>query len=884
MASSDSTGDQHFLQFDARRLTISQHEASKERLDEGARTVSTPPPHVDSYLFSTQAFPPDLVRIPTPPRAPTPTLTPNPAARSFRPSLSGQIPSFQRLPPIPSGSRPPSRPASRASVSRLSIVTNAEDELANTGSMKDVSTKSSKHTTEPVTTKSSNGSQEIASGTYKAPGVANNEDFPALPSPSTPVARSLAAPKVTTVPKRVSTPSAAKPKAPEKALGKVPEMAAETAAIEKPDATRKAPSKDSANQEARKPATTAGLSIPAAYATAQVKITTESTITPVESAGESSSSTPVSSAAPGLPDTNPDITSTASTKPLVGHRTLRLVTATATFKSESSAPIATAITNSPIVRGRGRSETPASEAASETASIASATISTSRTSSPQPQIQATTSLRRKERRKEAERIAATRKEEQPEHLPVVGRKRKQKKWEKQAAEKPDKICDDELGLSSEKADNNITQAKEFLKPAESSKGAAKESAKEKMDESSKKKSKGKGKEDVPPPPPPAAEQPKKTPAPVPAPERPFEQQPPTPSQWQVKKILGLTPADLDKPGIKTLFSYLERAPPSTAKSSLTLDVKPAADTVSNPPITPDITADAIRILKTGMPVRIESKDSRNRPMLITPFGNALSGLSPEQERRYLELQSNLARHHCPHRHAQHTHNTHAHQSNSGEPMRAVFSSLPIEQYVLKVGRLNTVTAEYSSCGGFEVPASYNMKLRADDALQFVNQYVIPKLNLGPICKTDVGEVPGMEDVVGALNDEVITSLFCVLNRHAAHARNFAAMNDEERPKCKCPDLHPYISEIIEDGDAKTVRLLKFIFGPAIIDKEARISASSLMSALIPPLEDVEKQLVEARKDLERREKALVRAVKNTYRSLFFGSDEQPEGRGGGAGD
>jgi CCR4-NOT transcription complex subunit 4 len=535
--------------------------------------------------------------------------------------------------------------------------------------------------------------------------------------------------------------------------------------------------------------------------------------------------------------------------------------------------------------------------------VASATVSVSRTSSPGPQIQSTTSLRRKERRKEAEKeatkdvarlAAAAKKEEPQEHLPVVGRKRKQKKWEKQVIEKPETMGDDKPEKTvDDKPESlvkidNITKAEEPNTVAESSKDVPKEPARKKSDESPKKKAKdakrkGKAKEEVSPPPPP----PPGTVAepPLPEPERPFEQQPPTPSQWDMKELLGPTYADMNSPGMKTLFAYLDKAPSSTVKSS-SEDIKPVKlATVPNPPINPDMTLEMVRILKTGMPVRIHTKD-KNQRMLMTPYGNVLPSLDQQEEERYLKLQNTLARNQCPHRH----HNNHTHHDCGHHSEEEISAVWVLEQYVLKGGRLIKATPEYSSCGGFEAPASYNRKLRGDDAMQFVNQYVMPKLNLGLISTENLRDVPALVDVVFAMSDEMVCALFCMLHRHAAHAGDgfegeatskAETGNDKGGsevkpfyPPCSCPDLHPFIRTLVDRGDEKTIRLLKTIFGPAVVDLEyardgGKHSAAELMKALIPrTLDTIEKQLAEARKELEKREKALIKATKTTFQALF----------------
>ncbi|KAI0864464.1 hypothetical protein F4860DRAFT_464226 [Xylaria cubensis] len=161
------------------------------------------------------------------------------------------------------------------------------------------------------------------------------------------------------------------------------------------------------------------------------------------SIGIQSGKTPVASA---LPTPTPTTASVSSPLAKAAPKTLRLVQTPKTESPVTSmAPAAVALIRSAAAASSAhRPVTPASEIVSDTASIVSASISASRTSSPPPSkigslpTRPTTKSQQRKQRKEASKEAAAQIadtnpfEPEVEIAPILGRKKKQKKEKKPA--------------------------------------------------------------------------------------------------------------------------------------------------------------------------------------------------------------------------------------------------------------------------------------------------------------------------------------------------------------------------------------------------------------------------------------------------------------------
>jgi hypothetical protein len=826
----------------------------------GSPFLGSPPEHTGQLVLS-----------PTPSRSSTPSHTPNPAAKPFRPSLGGQVPP-RGGPLVVSGSRPPSRPASRASNSHLSIVTNADDEGPSTptGFNSFEPAGASKETPKKPATESARRIRKLSGRSQKTPAtgdkgkgpVANDEDFPALPSASTVAPPSVSAPRITNVPKLTGVSAPAKPKCVDK---------------------------DPAGQETMEP-TTGGPMIEASDLPSK-KAVTESAA-PADGAGGSSSSTPVPSVAPSLPGSQTD--AAASKKPTVRtSRTLRLVPSTTTSTAESSAAGAAATvaattntknTSSSTARRRGSSDTPGSEGASETTS----TAGPSRGNSPGPQIQSTVSLRRKERRKEAEReaakeaerVAVVQKEESQDHVPIVGRKRKVKKFEKPSVSPVAK----EFEGSDEKKEAESADRTETMEAPTTHSGESPKDTVNPADALPKGKDveeTGKADENVSPPPPSAVN----TPAPPPAPERPAGQQ--EFYMREIKRILNSKEIDMDSPQVKVMLEYLDRKP-RTGAELMEAANSDAVDSSPMPPFIPPyqfMTPEIIRMLRAGLPLAFEPDQDYAHDVLITTFGDVLPHLSSEEQTHYVELQNGLANNLF----MQHPNYVPDDDEYPDFVNEDGFTVIPVHKYCLRSGRLLTIWQTYSpGMRGLHPPISYAHKMMHEEALEFANHLIIHKFEFGGLTTNDIREVPGLENVVHCLNNQYITNFFVMLRKHTQHCwesdimlRNSGGYWDEDGVEKHCPQCPPLpmlLNPVFTQPEyARTLELLRTVW-PQLGDPSFPLHPESLIRYLVPTVEEAEKQRKEAWEDVARLEAQLIESTKRTYLE-FFAQFDQPDGSG-----
>lgn len=366
-----------------------------------------------------------------------------------------------------------------------------------------------------------------------------------------------------------------------------------------------------------------------------------------------------------------------------------------------------------------RPDTPGSEMVSDSASALSASVSASRAGSPplsrvgSAVIQSTTKSQQRKQRKEAlkqesKTVTEALKPEPKEHAPVIGRKKKQKK------EKPAKAAaaqaHEESAKDGKAASESVTQ--------EDGKGKEPEDADARANSQKPGKGKGKEKEDKdnlavaqPQPTPPPAEP--SAPAPQPAePEKP--QAGPASVFAEIRSTLWTTADDklqMFKP-VSSSSSRQEHGnggnggggPVAASKTELCKDCACKCGKIHD---------EDLAALRAGKAVRKQFHVDGSR-MLITPNGDCVRGLTPDEEDAFLGLQAAIA----------------ATAENPGtfvaprhQPGTGAFSL--IKGRAVLNGRPNIFPATAQP-----QPQDPIGKLQREDALSYINQYVLPRLNLG----------------------------------------------------------------------------------------------------------------------------------------------------------
>ncbi|XP_044716100.1 RING/Ubox like zinc-binding domain-containing protein [Hirsutella rhossiliensis] len=321
-------------------------------------------------------------------------------------------------------------------------------------------------------------------------------------------------------------------------------------------------------------------------------------------------------------------------------------------------------------------DTPGSEIVSDTASVLSASVSASRAESPPPSrigsasVRSTTKSQQRKQRKEALKIetkviSEALKAEPEVHAPVVGRKKKQKK------EKPARTT------AGQPRAGTSPQG-----PVPEDKPAAKSVVQEETIVDKKKSSKGKSKlspplpaEPAPPPPPAGTEKPYPGPASVPLASS---------SSRQEHGGAGNTQAG--------------------SKSGYCKDCSCKCGEIHD---------DDLAALRAGKPVRKQLHVDGSR-MLITPNGDCIRGLTPDEEDAFLDLQTAIAAT---------AENPGAFVAPRHQPGSGAFSL--IKGRAVPNGRPNIFPATSQP-----QPQDPIGKLQREDALSYINQYVLPRLNLG----------------------------------------------------------------------------------------------------------------------------------------------------------
>ncbi|KAI9151955.1 negative regulator of transcription subunit 4 [Paramyrothecium foliicola] len=653
-----------------------------------------------------------------------------------------------------------------------------------------------------------------------------DEEFPALGStrgtkeqPKTPAAVSVATPKASQITRKQAE------KAAEKRLEKV---------SAEPDA---------------------GVSTIAASATSQKKIVVDTQVARAVAsrAGETSSSTEKSAADSSFPPLPALSTASVSSSPAprTAPKTLRVV---ATPKSEVPPPASPAPTVASLphsvasraVSAAQRPETPASEMVSDTASVVSASISTSRAGSPPPSkvgssaLRTTTKSQQRKQRKEVLKqetklMAELAKPELEEHAPVIGRKKKQKK------EKPAKVSAPQAPVTTGQAGPpknepavprppvvESPKKKEivetpFEKPAQQKK-AGKGKGKEKTDE--KEKEKEKETRDIQRPPTPEREL--AATADEPTISREKLQPGPTSVFAEIRKSLWTSTMDklqLLRP-VTNSSSRIEHAQ-NTAVAARATQCRDSACKCG------EIQEDDLAALRAGRPVRKQFHVDGSR-MLITPNGDCIRGLTQEEEDGFLDLQAAIAAT---------SENPGAFVAPRHQPGSGAFSL--IKGRAVPNGRPNIFPATAQ-------PQSQDPigKLQREDALSYINQYVLPRLNLGT---TNIGFPKGAAST----------------RDHAAASLNSLA------PYFYGPDAAAGVGIYSAADGSRSLQDFSAASGAAAHGEEGgkgSVAGGSGTGGGMPlmSVEDAEGALAAARRETEKLEKGLNSVIKRNRRLLLGG--------------
>ncbi|KJZ76963.1 hypothetical protein HIM_03840 [Hirsutella minnesotensis 3608] len=497
-----------------------------------------------------------------------------------------------------------------------------------------------------------------------------------------------------------------------------------------------------------------------------------------------------------------------------------------------------------------RPETPGSEMVSDSASVLSASVSASRAGSPPPSrvgsasVRSTTKSQQRKQRKEALKqetkiLTETPKAELEEHAPVIGRKKKQKK------EKPAKttlqsrsdsgpeeaVVESQPPAKSRAAD---TVADKAIEDAEAKAKGSPQKKSTKGRGKGKEKEKEKEKEEKPVP---------KTAPSLPSPEMPA--QPASPVQPAVTEKPPPGPASVLTEIRNTLWTAaidkLQMLRPIASGSSRqehgNLNNTQAG---SNAGFCKDCSCKCGEIhdedlltLRAGKPVRKQIHVDGTR-MMITPNGDCIRGLTAEEEDTFLELQAAIAAT---------AENPGAFVAPRHQPGSGAFSL--IKGRAVPNGRPNIFPATAQPH-----PQDPIGKLQREDALSYINQYVLPRLNLG------VGNI-GLPKGASPMRDSAAASL------------------NSLAPYFYGPDAAAGVGIYSAPDGA---RAMQDFAAPAAVqnDEGAKVSGGGSVGGgggmPLMSVEDAEVALATARKETDKLEKGLNAVIKRNRRLLLGGGN------------
>lgn len=562
-----------------------------------------------------------------------------------------------------------------------------------------------------------------------AQGALQDEDFPALGQqtqekgqPATPAASTPSGTPVAKKAKLASKAAERAERAAERAAEKASkkeareaEKAAKKAAREaekaaKEEEKKKAAEKAAAEQKAAEEEAAAKAAEAAktrAQASQRSSITIDTNVTASPSK-ESSAAPEKSGAFPPLPTA----TAMSPQAPKAAPKTLRLVSTPKPEVAPVGSPVS-AISRA-MSTSNTRPGTPPSEMMSETASMVSNSVSASRAGSPPPSGSsiigsahtraATKSQQRKQRKdqtkQETKVLAETLKEIQPEeHAPIMGRKKKQKK-EKPAKPKPEPEKKAKEIQEQSKADESNKPEEPQQKPQHEDGHDHDHDAEPEAEEPEPKLEKS-----------PNKKEPKDIAEPEYGPSQVFA---------EISQSLSTAVENLNLLNPVAFNTRIDKkANPKAATEALVQHIPESyKDCKDSTCKCAEILEADLVALRAGKPVRKQFHVDGSR-MLITPNGDCIRGLTEEEEDKFLELQKSIASE------AEHP-GSFVFQRH--QPGNGAFSL--IKGRAVPNGRPNIFPATSQPQGQDPIG-----KLQREDALSYINQYVLPRLNLGA---TNVG--------------------------------------------------------------------------------------------------------------------------------------------------
>ncbi|KAH0491507.1 hypothetical protein TgHK011_002935 [Trichoderma gracile] len=509
-------------------------------------------------------------------------------------------------------------------------------------------------------------------------------------------------------------------------------------------------------------------------------------------------------------------------------KTLRVVPSSIKADNRSASP-SPAPVSSPAAGKLVQSQrpgTPASEMISDTASVASFSVSISRAGSPPlsrvgtAPIRGTTKSQQRKQRKdvlkqETKIIAETPKLDTAEHAPVIGRKKKQKKEKPQreanpssAAATPSETPKAEATMPSKDEGNQVATD---LDGGSKTDGTAK-SPKEKPDARKN-----------------ATKEAKQSPA----------SSSPTPPLPQATESAEKSP-ERPQSSPASVFADIKDSLCTAAPEKLQL-LKPVSSNSSRPehnPLNPsgkreDCKESSCRCgemqdadlaaLRAGRPVRKQFHTDGSR-MLITPHGDCIRGLTPEEEDTFLALQAAIAAT---------AENPAAFVAPRHQPSSGAFSL--IKGRAVPNGRPNIFPSTMQ-------PQTQDPigKLQREDALSYINQYVLPRLSLGA---TSMGFPKG-----------------------ASSTRDSASLNSLA-PYFYGPDAAAGVGIYSSPESARAIQ--DFAAPGMSLDEIGKgAAASSIGNMPLMSVEDAEAALTAAKKETEKLEKGLNLVIKRNRRLLL----------------
>ncbi|UKZ59840.1 uncharacterized protein TrAtP1_001131 [Trichoderma atroviride] len=514
-------------------------------------------------------------------------------------------------------------------------------------------------------------------------------------------------------------------------------------------------------------------------------------------------------------------------------KTLRVVPSSVKIEARSASPSPAPI-SSVVVSATGkpgnshRPGTPASEMISDTASITSASVSISRAGSPplskigSAPVRGTTKSQQRKQRKdvlkqETKILAETPKTETTEHAPVIGRKKKQKK------EKPPK----ESNASS-------SAATPIEPPREEMETRSKGNRKQITDDNHQGDSKNEG-----------TRYSHGATLDSGSSEKEIQE---TATALPASSLLG-TSESTDK--------ALER--PQSSPASVFADIKESLWTaaIDRLQLLKPVSSNSSRLdnnasnaigkkedckecscrcgemqdadlaaLRAGRPVRKQFHTDGSR-MLITPHGDCIRGLTPEEEDTFLALQTAIAAT---------AENPAAFVAPRHQPSSGAFSL--IKGRAVPNGRPNIFPSTVQ-------PQSQDPigKLQREDALSYINQYVLPRLSLGA---TSMGFPKG-----------------------ASSTRDSASLNSLA-PYFYGPDAAAGVGIYSTPESARAIQ--DFAAPGMSLDEISKgAAASSIGNMPLMSVEDAEAALIAAKRETEKLEKGLNLVIKRNRRLLLLGA-------------